>query len=69
MIWDIAVIGWLRCRESYRSERLPAPLLDDTGRYRVPAAGRHEMRIATHIDRDRVFADLFTLLRQAERNR
>ena len=69
VIWDIAVIGWLRCREAYRSERLPAPLLDDTGRYRVPAAGRHEMRIATHIDRDRVFADLFTLLRQAERNR
>ena len=25
---------------------------------------RHEMRVATHIQRDQVFADLFTLLRK-----
>ena len=69
VIWDISVIGWLRCREAYRSERLPAPGLDDSGRYFDAPAGRHEMRVATHIARDRVFADLFTLLRKnAARN-
>ncbi len=64
VIWDISVIGWLRCRDGYRSEVLPAPRLDDSGRYLDAPAGRHEMRIAAHIRRDQVFADLSTLLRR-----
>ena len=59
VIWDIATIAWLINPEWVDTKILPSPILTDRLTYKhVP--GRHSMRMATHINRDAVFRDLFT---------
>ncbi|MBI4892159.1 MAG: nucleoside hydrolase [Acidobacteria bacterium] len=61
VIWDISTVAWVIEPRWIPSELVPSPILTDDLRWeRKP--GRHSIRVATHVDRDPVFYDLFTKL-------
>ncbi len=66
VIWDISVVAWLIDPEWVPSEIIHAPILTDQHSYSEDNR-RHLMRIATDINRDAVFGDLFPLLVNADR--
>ena len=61
VIWDISAVAWLNNPEWVPSEIAPSPVLTDDMRWES-ASGRHNIRVATNVDRDAVFNDLFSRL-------
>ncbi len=65
VIWDISSVAWLNNPKWIPSEIQPSPVLTDDMRWET-ASGRHNIRVATNVDRDQVFNDLFTKLSKLE---
>jgi purine nucleosidase len=61
VIWDISAVAWLNNPEWVPSEIAPSPVLTDDMHWES-ASGRHNIRVATNVDRDAVFNDLFSRL-------
>ena len=59
VIWDISAVAWLNDPEWVPSQIAPSPVLTDDMHWES-AAGRHNIRLATNVDRDAVFNDLFS---------
>ncbi|MGO4545587.1 nucleoside hydrolase [Paenibacillus sp. 2TAB23] len=64
VIWDISVIAWLNQSNTVPSRLIPSPRISADYRWSVDST-RHLIRCASYIDRDAVFHDLFTKLKQA----
>jgi inosine-uridine nucleoside N-ribohydrolase len=62
VLWDISAIGWLVDAGWFVTELVPSPIITDQCTYSRDGR-RHLMRVATHVDRDGVFRDLFTKIR------
>lgn len=60
-IWDVAAVGWLldECFMDSRLEKAPIP--GDDGEW-LPVRQGHDIRYVYHINRDRMFHDLFLAL-------
>ena len=58
VIWDISAVAWLINPKCIPSEIVPSPVLTDDVRWES-GAGRHNIRVATNVNRDEVFNDLF----------
>ena len=58
VIWDISAVAWLVNQRWITSEIVPSPLLTDEVTWKQDAS-RHRIRVATHVDRDAIFGDLF----------
>ena len=68
VIWDIATIAWLLEPEKMvTSQVVPSPVLTDEGTWRA-ADGRHPIRVAVKLDRDRIFSVLFQRLGKPQRD-
>jgi inosine-uridine nucleoside N-ribohydrolase len=65
VIWDISAIAWLVNSKWVPSAVVPSPLLTDDFRYEK-GSGRHKVRVATNVNRDAVFNDLFAKLVQSQ---
>jgi inosine-uridine nucleoside N-ribohydrolase len=61
VIWDISAIAWLINPEWIQSQLISSPVLNDDLTWK-PTTDRHRIRVATHVDRDAVFGDLFDRL-------
>ena len=61
IIWDIATVAYFTVPQAFRSERIPAPVLNDDRSWGT-APGRHDITAITSLDREAVFADLFRKL-------
>jgi purine nucleosidase len=61
VIWDISAIAWVIEPKWIPTAVVPSPILTDDFRYEK-RAGRHEVRVATNVNRDRVFDDMFRKL-------
>ncbi len=63
VIWDISTVAWLLDREGemVQDRLIPAPIPEYDCRYAADHR-RHFIRQAWHIDRDKVFTDLFRRL-------
>jgi inosine-uridine nucleoside N-ribohydrolase len=61
VIWDISTVAWLVEPKWVPSRVVPSPVLTDDYKYQA-VAGRHPVRVAVDVDRDRVFTDLFRKL-------
>lgn len=61
VVWDISVVAWLLDPRWVPSMLAPSPVLTDDFRYEK-RPGRHNVRVATNVNRDRVFDDLFRKL-------
>ncbi len=66
VIWDISAVAWLNNPEWVPSEIVPSPVLTDDMHWER-ASGRHNIRVATNVDRDAVFNDLFSRLSRLKR--
>lgn len=64
VIWDISAIAWLINPKWISSKVVSAPVLTDSLHWGL-TQDRHPVRIATHVDRDAIFADLFARLVKA----
>jgi purine nucleosidase len=62
VIWDISSIAYLLQPEWVPSEVRPSPVLLDDVTWGPEDASRHPFRVATDLDRDRIFGDLFRKL-------
>lgn len=58
VIWDISVIAWLLMPESVPTEIVHSPVLTDQVTWSTDQS-RHFIRVASSIDRNAVFKDLF----------
>lgn len=58
VIWDISAVAWLVDQRWVPTKLVPSPVLTDDLKYRA-VSGRHLIRIATDVDRDQVFNDVF----------
>jgi inosine-uridine nucleoside N-ribohydrolase len=61
VIWDISTVAWLVEPKWVSSRIVPSPYLTDDFRY-TQKPERHPMRVATHVNRDLIFFDLFEKL-------
>lgn len=61
VIWDISAIAWVINPQWIPSALVPSPILTADMRWQKQA-GRHEIRVATNVQRDPVFYDLFQKL-------
>jgi len=61
VIWDISALAWLINPRWVPSRTTPAPKLTDDMRWELDD-NRHPMRVATRVNRDAVFGDLFAKL-------
>jgi inosine-uridine nucleoside N-ribohydrolase len=61
VIWDISTVAWLIEPKWAPSRLVPSPLLNEDFTW-SQKPGRHPMRVATSINRDAVFFDLFQKL-------
>lgn len=66
VIWDISVIAWLIDPKWIPSELAPSPVLTDDFRW-TQRPGRHQIRVATNLQRDLIFHDLFEKLARTGR--
>jgi len=64
VIWDISAIAWLINPDWIDTKLISSPVLEDDLRWRQ-TSDRHRIRVATHVNRDAVFADLFARLVKA----
>jgi inosine-uridine nucleoside N-ribohydrolase len=62
VIWDISTIAYLAHPEWVPTEVRPSPVLRDDVTWGPEDPNRHPFRVATDLNRDRVFGDLFRLL-------
>jgi len=68
VIWDIATIAWLLEPDKMVTTRVvPSPVLTDDGTWKT-ADGRHPIRVAVKLDRDRIFHVLFQRIGEPERD-
>jgi inosine-uridine nucleoside N-ribohydrolase len=58
VIWDLAPVAWLIDRAMVETSLAPSPVLTESCTWATDPA-RHPVRIADHVNRDRVFGDLF----------
>jgi hypothetical protein len=61
VIWDISTVAWIVNPQWIPSALVPSPALTDDLRWHKQP-GRHLIRVATNVNRDPVFYDLFTKL-------
>ncbi|MEM6553898.1 MAG: hypothetical protein AAF750_17415, partial [Planctomycetota bacterium] len=61
IIWDIGAVAWLLEPAWVPTVVVPSPVLTDDLRYERPG-GRPMMRVATGVESQTVFADLFEKL-------
>ena len=61
VIWDFSVIGWLNNPDWVPSELVSSPVLTDDMEWET-GSERHDIRVATNVNRDEIFADLFRRL-------
>lgn len=61
IIWDISTVAYFSVPQAFKTEVIPSPVLNDDRSWRT-APGRHSITVATSLDRDAVFADLFKKL-------
>lgn len=61
VIWDVITIAWLNNPEWVPTDLIHSPILTDQMTYSVNTA-RHFVRVATALDRDAIFGDLFKKL-------
>ncbi|MBI4875371.1 MAG: nucleoside hydrolase [Acidobacteria bacterium] len=66
VIWDISAVAWIVDPRWIPSALVPSPVLTDDFRYERKA-GRHLIRVATNVQRDPVFYDLFEKLAKTGR--
>jgi len=64
VIWDISAVAWLIEPKWVPTKVVPSPVLTPEFRYRNEP-GRHPVRVATWVNRDAVFDDLFKKLAKA----
>jgi len=64
VIWDISSVAYLNNPAWIPTELRPSPVLLDDVTWGPEDASRHPIRVATDVDRDRVFGDLFRKLAQ-----
>lgn len=62
VIWDIAVVAYITEPSSIQYEIRPTPLLTDQITYSFDGT-RHLYKVGTHINRNKVFKDMFKRLR------
>jgi hypothetical protein len=65
VIWDISTVAWIVNPRWIPSALVPSPVLTDDFRWQKQP-GRHQMRVATSLQRDPVFYDLFEKLAKAK---
>ncbi len=63
VIWDISAIAWIIEPKWVPTELVPSPKLSDQYTWERPT-GRHQVRFATHANRDQIFNDLFRKLQR-----
>ncbi|HUR32494.1 MAG TPA: nucleoside hydrolase [Vicinamibacterales bacterium] len=61
VIWDISAVAWLKNPAWVPSRIVPSPVLTEDMHWQN-AAGRHNIRVATSVDRDAIFNDVFSRL-------
>ena len=61
VIWDISTVAYFSVPGACTAQTIPAPVLGDDKSWN-PAAGRHDIVMVRALDREAVFADLFTKL-------
>jgi len=61
VIWDIAAVAWMVLPESVKSVQCATPRVASDGSY-IRDPRRHQSRFAYDLDRDAIFADLFSRL-------
>lgn len=61
VIWDISAVAWLVNSRWIPTKVVPSPVLGDDMTYRT-GTNRHPVRVATGVNRDGVFTDLFRKL-------
>jgi len=66
VIWDISAVAWIVEPKWIPSALVPSPMLTDDFRWKQEP-GRHMIRVATNVQRDPVFHDLFDKLAQTGR--
>ena len=66
VIWDISVIAWIVDPKSVPSELVASPILTGDFRWKQEP-GRHQIRVATNLQRDLIFYDLFEKLARSGR--
>lgn len=59
VIWDISTVAWMVNHTWFATKLVPAPTLNADFTYSQNYT-RHLMRVATHLNRDAIFRDLFT---------
>ena len=64
VIWDISAIAWLIAPKWVTTKMTPSPILGEGLKWQHDAS-RHQVRVATHVNRDAIFADLFKKLVRA----
>jgi inosine-uridine nucleoside N-ribohydrolase len=64
VIWDIAAVAWVIDPSWVETTMVPSPILTADLKWRQNP-DRHGVRVATRVDRDAVFADLFRKLTAA----
>jgi purine nucleosidase len=62
VIWDISAVAWLNNPDWVPTELRPSPILRQDVTWAPEDPARHLVRIATDVNRDRVFGDLFCKL-------
>jgi inosine-uridine nucleoside N-ribohydrolase len=67
VIWDISAVAWLINPDWVPTQMVPSPILTPELKWRQDTE-RHGVRVATKVDRDAVFADLFEKLNGADAN-
>ena len=66
MIWDISTVAWIIEPKWIPSALVPSPILTDDFRWKRQP-GHHLIRVATNVQRDLVFHDLFEKLAKTGR--
>ncbi|MCP5113582.1 MAG: nucleoside hydrolase [bacterium] len=61
VIWDISAIAWLIDPNWITTKLTPSPILAENLEWKHDTT-RHKVRVATHVNRDAIFADLFKKL-------
>ena len=61
IIWDISTVAYFTVPQAFRSEKIPAPVLNDDRSWGT-APGRHAITAVRELDRNVIFADLFEKL-------
>lgn len=63
VIWDISAVAWIVNPKWVPTSVVPSPVLTSDLRYRA-AKNRHSVRVATDLNRDAIFNDMFRKLAQ-----